>query len=216
MDRYSVLGEYDGNATDVRTYAEIRPNQRLANLRTFLSVDCWLWEAGEFNGTRWGAGYPCSVCNTWMEKQTLEVVATQPTPHITRTAVISLSHSVCASFSTTRCKRNMRILSIYFAPVSRRLQGVMMKGIRNKTIISQKAFIIRIYGLHHYKRKLSKLFSEYITFQWISMWALLVALQICRRYSTSFHDAWSMLAVTVATAPLMRAFRCWRSLIFTW
>jgi hypothetical protein len=39
-----------------------------------------------------------------------------------------------------------------------------MKGIQNKIIISQKAFIIHIYGLHHYKGKLSKFFSEYITF----------------------------------------------------
>jgi hypothetical protein len=30
-----------------------------------------------------------------------------------------------------------------------------MKGTQNKTIISQKAFIIHIYGLHHYKGKLS-------------------------------------------------------------
>jgi hypothetical protein len=28
------------NATDVRTYAEIRPNQKVANRRTFFSVDC--------------------------------------------------------------------------------------------------------------------------------------------------------------------------------
>jgi hypothetical protein len=39
-----------------------------------------------------------------------------------------------------------------------------MKGIQNKIIISQKACIIHIYGLHHYKGKLSKFFSEYITF----------------------------------------------------
>jgi hypothetical protein len=31
-------------------------------------------------------------------------------------------------------------------------------------MISQKAFIIHIYGLRHYKGKLSKFFSEYITF----------------------------------------------------
>jgi hypothetical protein len=36
-----------------------------------------------------------------------------------------------------------------------------MKGIQNKIIISQKAFIIHIFGLHHYKEKLSELFSEY-------------------------------------------------------
>jgi hypothetical protein len=39
-----------------------------------------------------------------------------------------------------------------------------MKVIQNKIIISQKAFIIHIYGLHHYKGKLSFFFSEYITF----------------------------------------------------
>jgi hypothetical protein len=38
-----------------------------------------------------------------------------------------------------------------------------MKGIQNKVIISQKAFIIHIYELHNYKRKLSKVFSQYIT-----------------------------------------------------
>jgi hypothetical protein len=44
------------------------------------------------------------------------------------------------------------------------MQGVQMKVIQNKIIISQKAFIIYIYGLHHYKGKPSKLFSEHITF----------------------------------------------------
>jgi hypothetical protein len=32
------------------------------------------------------------------------------------------------------------------------------KGIQNKIVISQKAFIIHNYGLHQYKRKLSKFF----------------------------------------------------------
>jgi orotate phosphoribosyltransferase len=40
------------------------------------------------------------------------------------------------------------------------IQGVQMKGIQNKIIISQKAFIIHIYGLHHYKWKLSKFFQS--------------------------------------------------------
>jgi hypothetical protein len=35
---------------------------------------------------------------------------------------------------------------------------VQMKGIQNKIIISQKAFIIHIPGSHHYKGKLSKFF----------------------------------------------------------
>jgi hypothetical protein len=39
-----------------------------------------------------------------------------------------------------------------------------MKDTQNKIIISQKAFTIHIYGLHHYKGKISKYFSEYITF----------------------------------------------------
>jgi hypothetical protein len=43
------------------------------------------------------------------------------------------------------------------------VQGVRMKGIQNKIIMSQKAFLARIYGLHHYKGKLSNFFSEYIT-----------------------------------------------------
>jgi hypothetical protein len=38
------------------------------------------------------------------------------------------------------------------------VQDVRMKGIQNKIIISQKAFIIHIYELHHYKGKLSKFF----------------------------------------------------------
>jgi hypothetical protein len=33
---------------------------------------------------------------------------------------------------------------------------------------------------------------------------------------TSFHVAWSMFGVTIATASLMQAFRCQRSLILTW
>jgi hypothetical protein len=41
---------------------------------------------------------------------------------------------------------------------------VRMKGIQNEIIISQEVFIIHINGLHHYKAKLSKLFSAYITF----------------------------------------------------
>jgi hypothetical protein len=38
-----------------------------------------------------------------------------------------------------------------------------MKGIQNKIIISQKAFIIHIYGLHHCIGKLPKFSSEHIT-----------------------------------------------------
>jgi hypothetical protein len=84
------------------------------------------------------------------------------------------------------------------------LQNVWMKGIQNKIFISQKTIIIHIYGLHHYKGKPSKFVSEYIT------------RQISRRYATSFHVAWSIFGVTVATVSLLRAFRCWRSLILTW
>jgi hypothetical protein len=40
------------------------------------------------------------------------------------------------------------------------------------------------------------------------MWALLVALQISRRYSDSFHVAWSIFGVTVARASVMRDLRC--------
>jgi hypothetical protein len=48
--------------------------------------------------------------------------------------------------------------------------------------ISKKAFIVHVYGLHHYKGKLSIFFSEYITFS--------VNFSVgCRRYSTSFHVA---------------------------
>jgi hypothetical protein len=39
-----------------------------------------------------------------------------------------------------------------------------MKGIQNKIIISQKACIVPICGLHHYKGKLLQFFPEYITF----------------------------------------------------
>jgi hypothetical protein len=39
-----------------------------------------------------------------------------------------------------------------------------MKGIQNKIIIYQKPFIVHIYELHHYKGKLSKFSSKYITF----------------------------------------------------
>jgi hypothetical protein len=38
------------------------------------------------------------------------------------------------------------------------IQNVWMKGIQNKIIVSQIAFIIYIYGLHHYKGKLSEFF----------------------------------------------------------
>jgi hypothetical protein len=38
------------------------------------------------------------------------------------------------------------------------VQDVQIKSIQNKIIISQKAFTIHIYGLHHYKGKPSQLF----------------------------------------------------------
>jgi hypothetical protein len=43
-------------------------------------------------------------------------------------------------------------------------QGIRMKGIQNKIIISHKAFIIHIYEIRHYKGELSKFLSEYIIF----------------------------------------------------
>jgi hypothetical protein len=39
-----------------------------------------------------------------------------------------------------------------------------MKSIQNKIMTSQKAFIVHNYGLQHYKGKLLKFSSEYITF----------------------------------------------------
>jgi hypothetical protein len=39
-----------------------------------------------------------------------------------------------------------------------------MKGINNNIILSQKAYTVHIYGLHHYKAKLSKFSSEYVTY----------------------------------------------------
>jgi hypothetical protein len=44
------------------------------------------------------------------------------------------------------------------------IQNVRTKGVQNKIIISQIEFIITINGIHHYKGKLSKLFSACITF----------------------------------------------------
>jgi hypothetical protein len=38
------------------------------------------------------------------------------------------------------------------------IQDVLMKGIQNKIIIFQKAFIIHIYGLRYYKGKLTNFF----------------------------------------------------------
>jgi hypothetical protein len=52
--------------------------------------------------------------------------------------------------------------SINRNPVSRDNKSVRMKGIQNKIIVSQKAFIIDNYGLHHYKGKPSKFLFEYI------------------------------------------------------
>jgi hypothetical protein len=62
-----------------------------------------------------------------------------------------------------------RVTNIYFIKTSFNIiippiENVRMKGIQNKIIMSQKAFIIHIYGLHHYKSKISKFFSDYITF----------------------------------------------------
>jgi hypothetical protein len=94
------------------------------------------------------------------------------------------------------------------------IQSAWMRGIQNKIIISQKAFIIYIYRLHHYKGKLSKFSCEYINFSANFNVDPLVARQISKRYSTSFHIAWSMFGVTVATASLMQVFRYWRPLIF--
>jgi hypothetical protein len=53
----------------------------------------------------------------------------------------------------------LEYLSPYF-----HIQAVLKKGIQNKIIISRKTFIMHIYGLHHYKGKLSKIFSGYLTF----------------------------------------------------
>jgi hypothetical protein len=55
---------------------------------------------------------------------------------------------------------------VSYIPISTTIiiQDVQMKGIQNKIIVSQKAFIIQIYGLHLYKEKLSVFFSEYKTF----------------------------------------------------
>jgi uncharacterized membrane protein len=83
-----------------------------------------------------------------------------------------------------------------------------MKGIQNKIIISQKAFIIHIYGLHYYKRKLSKLFSEYIIFSVNFNVGALGGTTNIHTISTSDHVAFSMFGVTVATQHLMGAFRC--------
>jgi hypothetical protein len=41
------------------------------------------------------------------------------------------------------------------------VQSIGMKVTRNKRIIFKRAFIIHIYGLHYYRGKLTKLFSEY-------------------------------------------------------
>jgi hypothetical protein len=46
----------------------------------------------------------------------------------------------------------------YLVSTFGKIQSVRMKGIQNKIIISQKAFIIHINGLHHYKGKLLKFF----------------------------------------------------------
>jgi hypothetical protein len=51
----------------------------------------------------------------------------------------------------------------FYITCAKSIQNARRKGIQNKIIISQKAFIIHIYELHHYKGKLSKFFSEYIT-----------------------------------------------------
>jgi hypothetical protein len=42
--------------------------------------------------------------------------------------------------------------------LQRQIQSVWMKGTQNKVIISQKEFIIHIYGLHHYKGNLTESF----------------------------------------------------------
>jgi hypothetical protein len=50
----------------------------------------------------------------------------------------------------------------------------------------------------------------------LSKFAPLMARQISRWYSTLFRVAWSTFGVTIATASLIRVFRCWRSLVLTW
>jgi hypothetical protein len=91
------------------------------------------------------------------------------------------------------------------------IQGVRMKCIKNKIIISQKTCILHIYGLHHYKGQLSKYFLGI----YVSVNLYVGSLGGTTNMQTIF-DLRSMFCVTVTTASLMRAFKCWRSLILTW
>jgi hypothetical protein len=74
----------------------------------------------------------------------------------------SISHTSHVCYLYSRCD------SFWFQHPKKlgeeQIQGVRMRGIQNKTIISHKAFIIHVYGLYHYKGKVSKFLSVYIIF----------------------------------------------------
>jgi hypothetical protein len=131
-----MLGECNRNATDsVRKYKEKYPNLRIPNHHTFLSVNCWFWEMGTFHGMQSDVGCPHSVCNVWLKKPVLKIIERQPTistrhlaactdtshasvHYITRSVVVSISHSVCASVSTKQGICKTWILSMDFIAVS--------------------------------------------------------------------------------------------------
>jgi hypothetical protein len=74
-------------------------------------------------------------------------------------------------------------------------------------VISQKSFIVHMYVTPLQKEILNVIFL-YITFSINFNAGSLGGTQLSKRYSTSFHVAWSMFGFTVATASLMGAFRC--------
>lgn len=98
------------------------------NHHTFLSVDCHLQEMGTFHWMQLDVGHPCFVCNVSIEEQNLEGIERHLpsvpdvfcTPYITRTTVVSLSHSVYAGDNTTWYTYKMCILSMDFATVGKR------------------------------------------------------------------------------------------------
>jgi hypothetical protein len=75
--------------------------------------------------------------------------------------VCSISHDTSLGYNITNPYIIFRFSeSAWSSPsTTHEIEIVQTKGIQNKIIISHKAFIIYIYGLHHYKGKLPKFSS---------------------------------------------------------
>ena len=85
--------------------------------------------------------------------------------------------------------------------------GFWHDGYRKEKFMSQNLITMQAPGLAHCSGNSQSSSFGFCLLHQISVWAVLVARHISRRYSTSVHMFRRMLWVTVATASLFRASR---------